>query len=88
MLKDKYKNYNNINQKINLDVKNGKLIRIRRGLFTDDLKNDGPVIANFCYSPSYISFEYALSFYGMIPEHVVAYTSTCFENSTAIGIPT
>ena len=77
-LKNKYKEYSNINQKISLDCKNGVLMRIKRGLYTDDIKKDGPVIANVCYGPSYLSFEYALSYYGLIPEHVSTYTSATF----------
>ena len=78
-LKIKYKNYSNINQKVSLETENGKLIRIKRGLYTDDLKRDSFVIANVCYSPSYISFEYALSFYGLIPEYVSMFTSATFS---------
>ena len=33
-----YKDYSNINQKICLETKNGNLIRIKRGLYTDNLK--------------------------------------------------
>lgn len=78
-LKIKYKDYSNIHQKVSLDTEKGKLIRIKRGLYTDDLKRDSLVIANVCYSPSYISFEYALSFYGLIPEHVSMFTSATFS---------
>jgi len=78
-LKNIYKEYANINQKICLDTKNGKLIRIKRGLYSDDIKKDGPVIANVCYSPSYLSFEYALSYYGLIPEYVSMYTSATYS---------
>ncbi len=74
----KYKNYANINQKISIECKSGNLIRIKRGLFTDDLDNDKELIANVCYSPSYISFEYALSYYGIIPEYVSTYTSAVY----------
>ena len=77
-LKNKYSNYSNINQKISLEVKKGNLVRVRRGLYTDDFKIDAPVIANVCYGPSYISFEYALYYYGLIPESVSVYTSACF----------
>lgn len=77
-LKKMYKNYSNINQKICLEVKQNRLIRIKRGLYSDDLINDAPVIANICYSPSYLSFEYALSYYGIIPEYVSTYTSAVF----------
>lgn len=74
----KYKKYSNIYQKINSECKKGALIKIKRGLYTDDLNNDKEVIANVCYHPSYISFEYALSFYGLIPEYVSEYTSAVF----------
>lgn len=74
----KYKNYSNINQKISLECKKGNLIRIKRGLYTDDLDNDKELIANVCYNPSYISFEYALSYYGIIPEYVSTYTSATY----------
>ena len=77
-LKIRYKNYANINQKISLECKNGKLTRIKRGLYSDDLINDIEVIANLCYAPSYISFEYALSYYGLIPEYVSTLTSAIY----------
>ena len=67
-----------INQKINLECKNGKLTRIKRGLYSDDLLGDIEVIANLCYAPSYISFEYALSYYGLIPEYVSTLTSAIY----------
>ena len=74
----KYKEYSNIYQKINNDCKKGNLVKIKRGLYTDDLYNDKEVIANICYNPSYISFEYALSYYGVIPEIVSTFTSATF----------
>lgn len=78
-LKNKYKSYSNINQKICLEIKKGNLKRIKRGLYSDNLLVDSPIIANVCYSPSYISFEYALSYYGLIPEYVTLYTSAVFN---------
>ena len=74
----KYKEYSNIYQKINNECKKGILVKIKRGLYTDDLHNDKEVIANICYNPSYISFEYALSYYGVIPEVVSTFTSATF----------
>lgn len=74
----KYREYSNIYQKINNECKKGILVKIKRGLYTDDLYNDKEVIANICYSPSYISFEYALSYYGVIPEYVSTFTSATF----------
>ncbi len=74
-----FKDYSNINQKISLETKKGNLIRIKRGLYTNNLKIDAPIIANVCYEPSYISFEYALSYYGIIPEFVSIYTSAVYN---------
>ena len=51
-------------------------LKIRNGLYA--LRADQPqeeVIANRLYPPSYISFEYALNRYGVIPEIVYAVTS-------------
>ena len=77
-LRIKYKGYSNIYQKINNECKKGIPVKIKRGLYTDDLYNDKEVIANICYNPSYISFEYALSYYGVIPEFVSTFTSATF----------
>lgn len=51
-------------------------LKVRNGLYA--LRNDQPrdeTIANRLYTPSYISFEYALSRYGIIPESVYTITS-------------
>ena len=74
----KYKEYSNIYQKIHNECEKGILVKIKRGLYTDDLYDDKEVIANICYGPSYISFEYALSYYGIIPEFVSTFTSATF----------
>ncbi len=50
--------------------------KVRNGLYA--LRSDQPadeIIANRLYAPSYISFEYVLSRYGIIPESVYAITS-------------
>lgn len=77
-LKIKFKDYSNINQKISLECKKGNFIRIKKGLFTDDLYVDKLLISNVCYNPSYISFEYALAHYGLIPEYVNTITAATF----------
>lgn len=54
----------------------GLFIRIKRGLY--GLKTDQPdeeEIANALYKPSYISFEYALSYWNIIPEMAYSLTS-------------
>jgi len=57
-------------------VKSDLLIRLKRGLYA--LKTDLPSeqdIANHLYQPSYVSFEYALAYYGLLPEMPYAITS-------------
>lgn len=79
ILQNMYKNYSNINQKICLETQKGNLFRVKRGLYSTNVLVDAPIIANVCYGPSYISFEYALSYYGLIPEYVTLYTSAVFN---------
>jgi predicted transcriptional regulator of viral defense system len=47
-------------------------------------------ISNFLLSPSYISLEYALSYYDLIPEAVMVYTSVSTKKTTtfktALGV--
>lgn len=52
------------------------LIRLKRGIYA--LRTDPPFeeeIANALYKPSYISFEYALAYYDMLPEMPYKVTS-------------
>ena len=56
-------------------TKEGLFVRLKNGVYA--LKTDLPSeeeIANKLYMPSYISFEYALGYYGLIPE--MSYTIT------------
>lgn len=59
-------------------VKNGTLVKIRRGLYETDPNVPAYLLAGVVYSPSYISFSYALSHYGLIPERVEICTSATF----------
>lgn len=57
-------------------VNEGLLLRLKKGVYT--LSTDPPIeeeIANALYKPSYISFEYALGYYNIIPEMVYQITS-------------
>ena len=58
----------------------GLLIGLRKGVYllneTDRKVNvDRNFVANILYGPSYLSLEYALYFYGLIPEVVSDFTS-------------
>lgn len=79
ILKEKYKEYSNVDNKIGREVRDGKLYKIIKGLYETDPNTPGYLLAQAIYGPSYISFEYALAQYGMIPERVNAITCACFK---------
>jgi len=61
--------------KISAMEKEGVIVRLKKGLYVISEKISGKkisreLVANHLYGPSYISFEYALSWYGLIPESV------------------
>ncbi len=60
-------------------VKQGEIFPIVKGLYETDAKTPAHLLAGSIYGPSYISFEYALSYYGMIPEAVYTVTCASFE---------
>lgn len=67
-------------------VKKGELIRLKNGFFViaDKIKKSRvpyEQISNLLYGPSYLSFEWALSHYGMIPEGVYVVTSASATKS-------
>ncbi|MBI5358782.1 hypothetical protein HZB69_04125 [Candidatus Amesbacteria bacterium] len=61
---------------IESQTQTGLFIRLKKGLYT--LKTSLPTeeeMANAIYKPSYLSFEYALAHYGLLPEMVYIITS-------------
>jgi hypothetical protein len=65
---------------ISVLIKNGDIVRVRKGLyvFGPTFRRREPsrlLLANLIYGPSYVSLEYALSHYGIIPERVLEVTS-------------
>ena len=60
--------YTNPKAKLSRLVKEGTYIQIVRGLYETDRGVPRHLLAGSIYGPSYISFAYALGFYGMIPE--------------------
>ena len=75
ILRNTYRDYKNVIDKIKRDVDRGVLIRLNRGLYETDRHVDLYLLAEAILSPSYISFEWALSYYGLIPERVMTITS-------------
>jgi hypothetical protein len=68
------------------------IIRIKKGLycFSEDFRKE-PVsreyLANLIYGPSYVSLDYALSYYGLIPERVNIVTSVTTKRSCNFHTP-
>ena len=81
----------NVNAKISYMTKQRILIRLKKGLYTfTGLYQDGVdsiAIANRLYAPSYVSFDYALSYYGLIPERVYEVTSATLHTKKVFDTP-
>ena len=81
IIKASLQKYSNKNTKISRELKKGNLIKIINGLYETDPNINGYLLAGAIYGPSYLSFDFALSFYGLIPEKVTTFTSaTCNKN--------
>jgi hypothetical protein len=73
-------------------VKAGKLIQLRKGLYTlaQPHRKVAPhpfVIANAMKKASYVSLQSALAFHGMVPEHVPIVTSTTTQRPEQVNTP-
>ena len=79
MLKEQYSAYANPLDKIKRDADNGLLFRINRGIYETDRSTSPYLLASSILSPSYLSFDFALSYYGLIPEKVVSITSASLD---------
>ena len=69
----------------------GRIIRLKRGLFVRSA-DDGAVIipfliANHLYGPSYVSMHTALRHYGLIPERVYLTQSMTIKHSRSFDTP-
>lgn len=60
-------------------IDSGQLIALRRGLYATRRDLNPLCLAASIYGPSYISFETALSYYGLIPEAVYEITSATLK---------
>ncbi|MEI8365351.1 MAG: hypothetical protein WCF65_02940 [Parachlamydiaceae bacterium] len=72
--------YKSPRSKVTHLLRSGEVIRVKKGLYVFGEKQRRSmlsleILANQIYGPSYVSCEYALAFYGLIPEHVVEVTS-------------
>lgn len=69
-----------LRQQLSRWVKSGRLVQLRRSIYalSDPYRKAAPhpfLVANRLNTPSYVSLQSALNYYGMIPEYVPATTS-------------
>lgn len=89
------KDYAGPRKKIGALLKQGVIVRVKKGIYVfgrnySRRPYSREVLANMIYGPSYISLDYALQYYGLIPEHVEAVTSVACgrgrQFSTPVGL--
>lgn len=68
----------------------GDIIRLKKGLYILNSSDFGyppsaPICSNHIYGPSYLSRQWALSYYGIIPERTSVYTATTIKHSRSFS---
>lgn len=91
-LRQALSHYANPDNKISGMVRCGEILRVHKGLYAIAPEfRQGPlsleILANRVYGPSYLSLEYALSWYSIIPEHASELTSVCLGRSRSFNTP-
>ena len=92
MLLDVLEGYARPRDKITQWLNRGIIVRIKKGLyvFGESLRRkpySRELLANLIYGPSYLSLEWALQYYGLIPERVEALTSVTTGRSRKFHTP-
>ena len=83
MLLQEYCSYANPYNKIKRMVDSKSLFPIIKGLYETNPNIDGYCLAGSIYGLSYLSFDFALAYYGLISERVYTYTcATCLKKKT------
>ena len=83
MLREQLREYGDPAGKILRMKREGKLLPLTRGLYETNRSTPGYCLAGTIYGPSYLSFDYALARYGLIPETVYAFTSATYQKKKA-----
>ncbi len=91
-LKSYLSGYKNIRVKINDMLKKKEIIRVKKGLYIPgEQYRNTPVyketLSNLIYGPSYISLQYALSFYNIIPERTETVTAVTNKRNKVFDTP-
>lgn len=93
-VKDRLQGYASQKSKLTTLLQSGDLVQVRRGLYIPghDVFYSKKTLANKIYGPSYISFESALGYHGLIPERIEQMTSATFNKNknktfdTSLGV--
>ncbi|MCP4675603.1 MAG: hypothetical protein GY854_08895 [Deltaproteobacteria bacterium] len=85
--------YANPRNKITSLLSKGVIIRVKKGLyvFGADFRErpfSRELLANLMYGPSFVSLDYALSYYGLVPETVTIITSVTTKRPKRFQTPT
>lgn len=91
-LKDILKDYMQPRKKVSHWLANNELIRVKKGLYIFGASASRhpfsiETLANLIYGPSAISLNYALSYYGLIPERVHTITSITNKKNKTFETP-
>lgn len=89
---DCLKDYAKPRDKLSRLLKSGALIRVKKGLYVfSQLFVQGQIckelLANLIYGPSYVSLEWAMAYYGLIPESVEVITSISSKRNKEFNTP-
>lgn len=79
MIMEELKQYANPKTKLARLVKANMYFPVVKGLYETKADVPGYLLAGSIYGPSYLSFEFALSVHGVIPERVSTFTSATYE---------
>ena len=58
-----------------------EIIKLTKNLYETNIDTPGYLAANAIYSPSYLSFDYALAHYDLIPESAYVYTCATYHKN-------
>jgi len=81
VIMNELKEYASPRSKISRMMKSGTLTQVRRGLFVEGNLESQLSLSTWIYGPSYLSFQYALAYYGLIPERVFVYTCASYNKN-------
>ncbi len=92
ILAESMSEYASPKDRISTLTKQGELIRLKKGLYVvapqvTQTTLNLEVIANQLYGPSYVSYESALSYHGLIPERVHTIRSASFHRGKSYQTP-